>query len=259
EQFHISYLIAATFIHAATSLVVGLAYGVLLPTLPHIPKELAWGALLMPVLWTGISCAAMSIMNPSFYQRLDWPSFIFAQFVFGVVAALIVRRMRPRGGLAAGFWAGIFGGTFMVVPAAVWGWATGHGIWYPVNLLAAMISPRIAEVPTGDLEQFRGDWLLYALGMHAALSIAFGIALGLVSRKLPEIPAAMSWGALLMPVLWTAFSYSLMDVVNPVLARRVDWPWFVVSQFVFGLAASIVVIRSEKIRMPPVGRGSAAE
>jgi hypothetical protein len=50
-----------------------------------------------------------------------------------------------------------------------------------------------------------------------------------------------------------------MDVVNPVLARKVDWPWFVVSQFVFGLAASIVVIRSEKIRMPPVGRGPAAE
>ena len=255
EQFHLSYLIAAAFIHAATSLVVGLAYGVLLPTLPHIPKELAWGALLMPVLWTGISFAAISIMNPGFYQRLDWPSFVFAQFVFGVVAALIVRRMRPRGGLAAG----IFGGAFMVIPAAVWGSVTGHGIWYPVNLLAAMISPRIAELPVADLEQFHEDWLMYALATHAALSIAFGIALDLVSPKLPEIPAAMSWGAMLMPVLWTAFSYSLMDVVNPVLARRVDWPWFVASQFVFGLTASIVVARSEQIIVPPAGRGPAAE
>jgi hypothetical protein len=259
DQFHLPYLIAAAFIHAATSLVVGLAYGVLLPTLPHIPKELAWGALLMPVLWTGISCVAISIMNPEFYHRLDWPSFIFAQFVFGVVAALIVRKMRPRGGLAAGLLAGIFGGAFMVIPATLWGWVTGHGIWYPVNLLAAMIMPGIAELPTADLEQFHADWLLYALAMHAALSIAFGIALGLVSPKLPEIPAAMSWGALLMPVLWTSFSFSLMDVVNPVLARRVDWPWFVASQFVFGLTASVVVARSQKIIVPPAGRGPAAE
>jgi len=258
EQFHFSYLIAAVFIHAAMSLVVGLAYGVLLPTLPHIPKELAWGALLMPVLWTGFSFAAISLINPGFYHRLDWPSFIFAQFVFGVVAAVIVRRLRARGGVVAGLSAGIVGGAFMVIPAAVWGWLTGHGFWYPVNLLAGMISPRIAKLPAADLEQLHRDWLVYAVGMHAALSIAFGVALGLLSPRLPDIPAAMSWGALLMPVLWTALSYSVMDVVSPVLARRVDWPWFVVSQFVFGLTASVVVARSEKIIVPPAGRGPTA-
>ena len=258
EQFHASYLIAAVFIHAAMSLVVGLAYGVLLPTLPHIPKELAWGALLMPVLWTGISFAAISLINPGFHHRLDWPSFIFAQFVFGVVAALIVRRLRARGGFVAGLSAGIVGGACMVIPAAAWGWLTGHGVWYPVNLLAGMISPRIAELPVAELEQLHRDWLLLAVAMHAALSIAFGVALGLVSPRLPDIPAAMSWGALLMPVLWTALSYSVMDVVSPVLARRVDWPWFVVSQFVFGLTASVVVARSEKIIVPPAGRGPTA-
>jgi hypothetical protein len=258
EQFHASYLIAAVFIHAVMSLVVGLAYGVLLPTLPKIPKELAWGALLMPVLWTGISFAAISVMNPDFYRRLDWPSFVFAQFVFGVAAALTVRRMRPRGGFVAGLSAGIVGGACMAIPAAAWGWLTGHAFWYPVNLLAAMITPRIAELPTADLEKFHGDWLLVAVGMHAVLSLAFGVALGLVSPKLPDIPAAISWGALLMPVLWTALSYSVMDVVSPVLARRVDWPWFVASQFVFGLTAAVVVARSEKIILPPAGRGVAA-
>jgi hypothetical protein len=121
-----------------------------------------------------------------------------------------------------------------------------------------MIMPRIAELPTADLETFHGDWLLVAVGMHAALSLVFGVALGLVSPKLPDIPAAMSWGALLMPVLWTALSYSVMDVVSPVLARRVDWPWFVASQFVFGLTASVVVARSEKIILPPAGRGPGA-
>ena len=39
-----------------------------------------------------------------------------------------------------------------------------------------------------------------------------------------------------MPLLWTAASYSLMGVVNPLLQARVNWPWFIVSQFVFGLS-----------------------
>ncbi len=58
-----------------------------------------------------------------------------------------------------------------------------------------------------------------------------------------------------MPAVWTGISYSLMDVVNPALRRHVDWPWFVVSQFIFGIVASIVVVRSEQIVIPPVGSG----
>jgi hypothetical protein len=46
-----------------------------------------------------------------------------------------------------------------------------------------------------------------------------------------------------------------MGVVNPVLRERVDWPWFIFSQFVFGVVASIVVVRSEMIHVPPAGSG----
>jgi hypothetical protein len=46
-----------------------------------------------------------------------------------------------------------------------------------------------------------------------------------------------------------------MGVVNPVLQQRVNWPWFIVSQFIFGLVASIAVIRSETIPIPPAGSG----
>ena len=42
-------------IHVVMSLIIGLIYGVLLPTLPKIRKPLAWGALLMPLLWTAVS------------------------------------------------------------------------------------------------------------------------------------------------------------------------------------------------------------
>jgi hypothetical protein len=46
-----------------------------------------------------------------------------------------------------------------------------------------------------------------------------------------------------------------MGVVNPVLQGQVDWAWFIASQFVFGVAAAVVVIRSEKLPVPPAGRG----
>jgi hypothetical protein len=46
-----------------------------------------------------------------------------------------------------------------------------------------------------------------------------------------------------------------MGIVNPVLQERVDWPWFVASQFVFGIVAAIVIVRSEEVYIPPAGKG----
>ena len=34
----------------------------------------------------------------------------------------------------------------MPIPAAIWGWISGHGIWYPANLLAAMVLPGLGQV-----------------------------------------------------------------------------------------------------------------
>jgi hypothetical protein len=50
-------------------------------------------------------------------------------------------------------------------------------------------------------------------------------------------------------------SYGLMGVVNPALQQRVEWPWFIASQFVFGVVAAIFVVRSEQVHLPPAGRG----
>jgi hypothetical protein len=254
EKFNFGYLFAAIVIHLAMSLVIGLAYGVLLPTLPRIPKELAWGALLMPVLWTGASFVAITLVDPSLARRLDWPSFIFAQFVYGVFAAATVRRLAWLGAVRAGILGGVVGGTLMAAVAVAWGAATGHGVWYPINLLVALVRPDVANMPTAELATFHESWMIAAAAMHAVLSLTFAVLLALTAPRLPEISRPITWGALLMPVLWTAYSYALMDVVNPVLARQVDWPWFVASQFVFGVAASIVVARSEKVPVGPVGR-----
>jgi hypothetical protein len=138
----------------------------------------------------------------------------------------------------------------------LWGYFSGHGIWYPVNLLAVMILPHEKGYSVEVLEQFHASWFLAASLFHVTLSLFFGVLFGLLLRRLPRMPAPLAWGALLMPLLWTATSYSLMGVVNPVLQQRVDWPWFIVSQFVFGLTAAIVVVRSQEVYIAPAGSGA---
>ena len=105
------------------------------------------------------------------------------------------------------------------------------------------------------LEPYHANWFVAAIVVHAILSLCFGLAFAIVLPRLPAIPGPIAWGGLLMPLLWTALSYGVMGVVNPVLQQRVDWPWFVVSQFVFGIVAAIVIVRSEEVHIPPAGEG----
>lgn len=255
EAFHPSLFGLAVATHVTMSVVLGLIYGVLLPTLPPIAKPLAWGGLLMPLLWSGLSFLAMGQVNPVLQQRVDWPWFILSQFLFGVVAALVVMSCPRWPRVAAGLLGGLVGGLLMSVPAVVWSVAAGYGPWYPINLLTAMVQPGMDHLPTSELERFHAEWLLLAVGIHAAICAGFGLVYGILLTRLPRIEGAVAWGGLLMPLLWTAVSYGLMGVINPVLQHRVDWAWFIVSQFVYGLATAWVVYRSEKIHIPPAGRG----
>ena len=255
QDFHVSLFVVALVIHAAMSLVIGLAYGVLMPTLPSIPKPLAWGGLLMPLLWTAVTFSLMTVVNPALDQGVDWPSFIFCQFVFGVVAALGFMRAQGLDPRVGGVLGGVLGALVMPVPAVLWGIVNGHGPWYPANLLAGLVIPGLGALPTPQLEQFNPTWLTVAIVIHVILSCTFGFANGLLLPRVPPIPAPLAWGGLLLPLVWTALSYGLMGVTNPLLQERVSWPWFVVSQFVFGVAAAVVVLRSEMIYIPPAGPG----
>ena len=187
---------------------------------------------------------------------MSWEWFILSQFIFGVAAALVVVRLEPMRRVPAGIIGGLVGGGLMPIPAILWSLASRHGLWYPVNLLAGMIVSGMGQLPREQLEQFHAEWLATALVVHAVLSAAFGLVYGLLLPKLPAIPTSVVWGGLLMPLLWTATAFSLMGVVNKVLQKEVSWPWFIVSQFVFGIVAAIVVHRSEKIPVPPLkGQG----
>lgn len=252
EKPRLVLFVVGVLIHVVNSVVFGLLYGVLLPTLPEIPRPLAWGGLLMPLLWSATTFSLMGDVNKVLQEDVSWPWFIVSQFVFGVAAALVVIRLGAMRRIPAGIIGGLVGGALMPLPAILWSLANHHGFWYPINLLAGMVEPGMYQLPRELLQQYQADWLTKALVIHAILSAGFGLVYGLLLPKLPAIPAPVAWGGLLMPLLWTATAFSLMGVVNKVLQEYVHWPWFIVSQFVFGVVAAVVVQRSEQVPVPPL-------
>jgi hypothetical protein len=259
EQFlkdpHWSLLLVAVVIHVVLSVVIGLVYGVLLPTLPEVPRPIAWGGLLMPILWTGVSYVAMNTANPALPERVSWPWFVLSQFVFGITMPAVVLGTNRLPAVLGGVLGGLVGGAAMALPALLWAAASQHGLWYPINLVAGIVLPGPGNVDVAELGRFHPEWFLAAAAIHAVLSMSFGVLFALVSRRLPPMPGPVAWGGLVLPLIWTGVSYALMGVVNPVLQGRVAWPWFIVSQFVFGVTAAVVVLRSETIHIPPAGHG----
>lgn len=256
QQFHFSLLIVSLLIHLILSVTFGLLYGVLLPALPPIPSQYVWGGLLLPTLWTGVSYLMIQISNPFFASQIHWFWFILSQFVFGMTLATISTQFVEASRIKVALFGGAISGIVMAIPALFWGIATGHGIWFPVNLLAGMVLPRLQDLPLEDLEAFHLQWFLVASTLHAAFCLLIGLLYSLTLPRLHPISGAIAWGALVLPLLWTGTAYGLMGVVNPILQENIDWPWFVVSQFIFGIAAAMVVINTEKVAIPPAGSGN---
>ena len=143
----------------------------------------------------------------------------------------------------------------MAVPALLWAAASGRGFWYPVNLLAAMAVSGPGTLEAAELGRFHPEWFFAAGAVHAVVSVCFGVLFALMTSRLPHIPAPIAWGGLVLPLVWTGTSYGLMGIANPVLQERVSWAWFIVSQFVFGVVAAMVVLRSEMVHIQPAGHG----
>ena len=255
KDFHGSFLLFAVVIHVVMSVVIGLIFGVLLPTLPEVPRPIAWGGLLAPILWTAVSYVAMRVVNPAVPGMVSWPWFILSQLVFGITMPAVVLGAKRLPTVVAGIVGGLVGGAVMAVPALLWAAASGRGFWYPVNLLAAMVLPGPGTLEAAELGSFHPEWFLAAGAVHAVLSVCFGVLFALVTPRLPPMLGPIAWGGLVLPLLWTGTTYGLMGVVNPVLQERVNWAWFIVSQFVFGVVAAVVVLRSEMVHIPPAGRG----
>src|SRR5438445_11653486 len=157
--------------------------------------------------------------------------------------------------ISAGIKGGIVGCMVMPVPALLWSLLSGHGPWYPINLLAGMVLPGVGKMDVPELEQFHASLLLAAVVIHVTLSVVLGLIYGVLLPTLPTVPRPIAWGGLLMPIVWTGVSYLAMHVVNPALPAAVSWPWFIVSQFVFGITMPAAVLGAK--RLHPVLAGVA--
>jgi hypothetical protein len=148
--------------------------------------------------------------------------------------------------LSAGIKGGIAGGVAMAIVAIAYGVIAYRSIWYPINLLAAVVYERALEVATGQIAAFHFSLLLVAIVIHVSTSVLVGLLYGAVLPMFPRRPILL--GGLFAPLLWSGLLYSMLDYINPLLGQRVNWPWFIASQIAFGIAAGIVVARQEKVQ-----------
>jgi hypothetical protein len=146
---------------------------------------------------------------------------------------------------SAGIRGGLVGGAAMAVLAILYGLIGHRSVWYPVNLLAASGSERISAMSYDQLLAFDGTGLVLAFIIHAAGSALVGLLYGVTLPMFPRRP--MLLGGILAPLFWSGILHAGLGIINPALQGRIDWGWFMASQFAFGLVAGFVVARHERI------------
>lgn len=146
--------------------------------------------------------------------------------------------------ISAGVKGGLAGSVAMAILAVLYGLLSGHGAWYPINLLSAGFFP--ARATTEQIAAFHWDAFIIATILHLICSSLVGLLYGVALPMFPRRP--ILFGGLIAPILWSALIHSMLEALDPVLKQRIDWIWFVVSQIGFGIVAGIVVSKQERIR-----------
>ena len=147
--------------------------------------------------------------------------------------------------ISAGLKGGLAGGVAMAVLACAYGLLKVGSIWYPINLLAATVYAESLKLGPAQLNSFHAGGFAIALVLHGIGSVFVGLLYGAMLPMFARRPIVL--GGLIGPVLWSGLLYSIMQLLNPLLASRIEWIWFMASQIAFGVVAGIVVVRQERI------------
>lgn len=147
--------------------------------------------------------------------------------------------------VSAGVKGGLAGGVAMAVLACTYGLVKTGSIWYPINLLAAAVYAESIKFGHTQLNSFHPDSFAIALALHIIVSALVGLLYGAMLPMFAHRPILL--GGLLGPVLWSGLIYTIIGLVNPLLASHIDWPWFIASQVAFGIVAGLVVVRELQI------------
>jgi hypothetical protein len=147
--------------------------------------------------------------------------------------------------ISAGVKGGLAGSIAMAVLACTYGVLKAGSIWYPINLLAAVAYRESIRLIPAELNSFHADAFMIALALHGIVSIFVGVLYGAMLPMFPRRPILL--GGFVAPALWSGLLYTILGLLNPLLASRIDWLWFIASQVAFGIVAGFVVVRQERI------------
>ena len=143
--------------------------------------------------------------------------------------------------VSAGLKGGWAGSVAMALLACVYGVLKTGSIWYPINLLAAVVYAQSMKLDPAELNAFHPDSFAIAVGVHGVVSTLVGLVYGAMLPMLSRRPILL--GGVIAPLLWSGLLHSFLGLVNPLLASRIDWFWFIASQVAFGVVAGVVVLR----------------
>jgi len=161
----------------------------------------------------------------------------------GSVRAWLPLETYPVSAGVKGGWAG---SVVMAVIACAYGLIKVGSIWYPINLLAATVYAQGVLLGPEKLNFFHASSFAMAVLLHAIGSTLVGVLYGAMLPMFAKRPIVL--GGLIAPVLWSGLLYTFLGLLNPTMAQRIDWLWFMASQIGFGVVAGLVVVRHT--RMP---------
>jgi hypothetical protein len=147
--------------------------------------------------------------------------------------------------VSSGVKGGMAGSIAMAVLGCAYGVLKAGSIWYPINLLAAVVYRESILLGPEQLYSFHGESFAIAFVLHGVVSILVGVLYGAMLPMFPHRPIVL--GGLVGPALWSGLLYTMLGLLNPLLASRIDWFWFVASQVAFGIVAGLVVMRQATI------------
>jgi hypothetical protein len=143
--------------------------------------------------------------------------------------------------VSAGVKGGLAGSIAMAILACAYGVLKAGSIWYPINLLAAVVYRESLRLGPAQLNSFHADAFAIAFVLHGVVSIFVGILYGAMLPMFPRRPILL--GGFIAPALWSGLLYTILGLLNPLLASHIDWLWFMASQVAFGIVAGFVVVR----------------
>jgi hypothetical protein len=149
--------------------------------------------------------------------------------------------------VSAGIKGGLAGSAAMALLACIYGILKQGSIWYPINLLAATVYSQSMKLESASLNAFHIGSFLLAVVLHLVTSLLVGLLYGAMLPMFPRRPILL--GGVIGPVLWTGLLHSILGLINPLLDERIDWRWFIASQFAFGIVAGLVVVRQVRVRV----------